>query len=100
MNKTPLTAQTNRIIQGRAPSLYLASLARDAGVTQPVIEAHVGTYAANAAFMVKDDFDGFLADRRSRLLRLIGDAMGKPVEGTQDDTGIEPAESDEDLDDE
>jgi hypothetical protein len=100
LNKTPLTAQTNRIIQGRAPSLYLPSLARDAGVTQRTIEAHVATHAADPAFMLKDDFDGFLADRRNRLLRLISEAMGKPVEGTLGDGVIEPAETDEDLDDE
>jgi hypothetical protein len=100
LNKTPLTAQTNRIIQGRAPSVYLPRLARDAGVTQHTIEEHVATHAADPGFMLKDDFDGFVADRRNRLLRLIGDAMGKSVEGTLGDGVIEPAETDEDLADE
>jgi hypothetical protein len=99
-NKTPLTAQTNRIIGGHAPSQYLAYLARDADVPPEAIEAHVATHAADSAFMLKDDFDGFLADRRSRLLHLIGDAMGKPIEAGLGDGVIEPAETDEDLDDE
>jgi hypothetical protein len=99
-NKTPLTAQTNRIIQGRAPSLYLPALARDADVQQDVIEGHVATHAADPAFMLKDDFYGFIADRRSRLLHLIGDAIGKPIEGTLGEGIVEPAETDEDLEDE
>jgi len=99
-NKTPLTAQTNRIIQGRAPSLYLPALARNAGAEQDAIEGHVATHAADPAFMLKDDFDGFIADRRSRLLRLIGDAMGKPIEEILDEGVVEPTETDEDLEDE
>jgi hypothetical protein len=50
--------------------------------------------------MLKDDFDGFIADRRSRLLRLIGDAMGKPIEEIPDEGVVEPTETDEDLEDE
>jgi hypothetical protein len=53
-NKTPLTAQTNRIIQGRAPSLYLPALARSAGAPQEAIEGHVTTHAADPAYMLKD----------------------------------------------
>jgi len=97
LNKTPLTAQTNRIIQGRAPSLYLPALARNADAPQDAIEAHVATHAADPALMLKDDFDGFTADRRARLLQLIGHAMGKRLEETPDDAVIE---TDDDLDDE
>jgi hypothetical protein len=96
LNKTPLTAQTNRIIQGHAPSLYLPALADSAGASQDAIEAHVATHAADPAFMLKDDFDGFTADRRARLLQLIGDAMGKRIDLTLDD---DTAEADDDPDD-
>lgn len=99
LDKTPLTAQTNRIIQGRAPSLYLPALARSADAPLDAIERHVATHAADPAFMFKDDFEGFIADRRGRLLRMIGDAMGKRIEGTLGEGIIEPAETDEDLDD-
>ncbi len=85
LNKTPLTAQTNRIIQGRAPSLYLPALGRSADVPQDAIEGHVATHAADPAFLLKDDFDGFIADRRSRLLQLIGDAMGKNIDTAPED---------------
>jgi hypothetical protein len=94
-----LTAQTNRIIQGRAPSLYLPALARNADASQDAIEAHVTSHAANPAFMLKDDFDGFIADRRRRLLRTISDAMGKRADETLGESVIEPAEADEDLHD-
>ena len=81
------------------PSLYLPALARSADAPLDAIERHVATHAADPAFMFKDDFEGFIADRRGRLLRMIVDAMGKRIEGTLGEGIIEPAETDEDLDD-
>jgi hypothetical protein len=102
VNKTPLTARTNRIILGRAPSQYLPSLAKDAGVPLTNIEEHVATHAVDAAYLLKDDFDGFMAARRASLLRLISNAMGKPVEsaGVIIEGVAEPSETNEDLEDE
>jgi hypothetical protein len=54
------------------------------------------------ALLEADDFEKFLAVRRSALLQLISDAMGKPIEpaaAAPEDTA-EPEASDDDLDDE
>ncbi len=46
VNKTPLTARTNRVIGGRAPSEYLPRLASSAGVDADSISKHVSTNGA------------------------------------------------------
>jgi hypothetical protein len=87
-------AKTNRIIQGRAPLLFLPALARNAGAPREAIQAHVATHAADPAFMLKDDFDDFTADR-AHLLKLTGEAMGRRIEERLGDDTVRP---DEDLD--
>ena len=63
VNKTPLTARTNRVIGGRAPSEYLPRLASGAGVDPDTISKHVSTHLARADLMELDAFDAFFATR-------------------------------------
>jgi len=100
VNKTPLTARTNRVIGGWAPSVYLPRLANSAGVTESVIEANVSTHVVNPSLLQADDFTAFMNDRRFALLRLVGEAMGRPIETTLTEDVDEPAGSEEDLEDE
>jgi hypothetical protein len=96
-NKTPLTARTNRIIGGYAPSTYLSRLTSSAKIDRQQIDQHISTHFVDVALLEADDFV-----RRSALLQLISDAMGKPLEpaaAVPEDTA-EPEASDDDLDDE
>lgn len=79
INKTPLTARTNRVIGGWAPSEYLTRLTNSAGVPRPEVESHIVTHDVDVDILTSDDFDRFYADRRESLLTLIGTAMGKDV---------------------
>lgn len=88
INKTPLTARTNRVIGGYAPSDYLARLANSAGVDGGTIEAHVRTHVVNVEYLASDNFTAFIEDRRAALLELIGDAMGKPVVAEQNSDSL------------
>jgi hypothetical protein len=101
-NKTPLTARTNRIIGGYAPSAYLSRLMSSAKIDRQEIDQHIRTHFVDVAHLERDNFDKFLAARRSALLQLISDAMGKPVDpaATAPDASAEPETSDDDLDDE
>jgi hypothetical protein len=63
VNETPLTARTNRVIGGRAPSEYLERLANSAGLDADMIRKHVSTHLADADPMARDDFEAFFADR-------------------------------------
>jgi hypothetical protein len=80
INKTPLTARTNRIIGGRGPSEYLPRLASSAKVDLATVGKHVTTHLADADLMARDDFEAFFATRAHALLEKISSAMGKPIE--------------------
>jgi hypothetical protein len=79
VNKTPLTARTNRVIGGRAPSEYLPRLLNSAGIDSDTLAKQISTHLADINYMQVDDFDGFFADRQRALLDQIGAAMGKPI---------------------
>lgn len=83
INKTPLSARTNRIIGGVAPSAYLARLEKGGERIPPVaterLESILQTHELDVGLMRANEFDAFFNDRRERLLKLIETAMGKPA---------------------
>lgn len=79
VNKTPLTARTNRIIGGAAPSDYLERLTRSAETAREGVAGRIRTHLAEPELMAADDFEGFFAARRAALLGRISAAMGKAV---------------------
>jgi hypothetical protein len=83
INKTPLSARTNRIIGGVAPSAYLARLEKGGERIPPIetqrLESILRTHELDVGLMQANDFDAFFKDRRERLLKLIEKAMGKPA---------------------
>jgi hypothetical protein len=101
-NKTPLTARTNRIIGGYGPSAYLSRLTSSAKIDRHQIDQHICSHFVDVARLEADDFDRFLDARRSALLALISEAMGKPIETglASPEAMAEPETSDDDLDDE
>lgn len=80
VNKTPLSARTNRIIGGYAPSEYLGRLQNSADIDAETLDAHVRTHLADPMLMRLDDFEAFFETRRRLLLTRIGQAMGKPID--------------------
>lgn len=83
INKTPLSARTNRIIGGVAPSAYLARLEKGGeripSIPAERLESILRTHELDGSLMRTNDFDAFFNDRRERLLKLIETAMGKPA---------------------
>jgi hypothetical protein len=81
INKTPLSARTNRIIGGVAPSTYLARLEKGSEQNPPIVaerlKAILRTHEIDVELMRQNNFDTFFDDRRERLLNLIEAAMGK-----------------------
>jgi hypothetical protein len=79
INKTPISARTNRMIGGDAPSHYLARLQDHQQVQlgdeamNAILEGHrIPTEALRA-----DDFHAFYSERKGLLLEIIEKAMGK-----------------------
>jgi hypothetical protein len=79
LNKTPLTAASNREIGGRAPSDYLARIEAKQGLTPAQMDAILRSHLIEPTFLRADDFAGFLADRKRRLAELAARAMGAPL---------------------
>jgi hypothetical protein len=94
INKTPLTAHTNRVIGGRAPSEYLDRLASSAKVDPGVLEKQISTHLCRVDLLRADDFQGFFAARKQALLGAIADAMGKPVAEEIASDAVDVAEKD------
>lgn len=81
VNKTPLSARTNRIIGGSAPSAYLTRLEKGGEKHQPIsaddLDEVLLSHEIVPTLLRGDDFESFMAARREALLGLIEGAMGK-----------------------
>ncbi|ADB51676.1 DUF262 domain-containing protein [Conexibacter woesei] len=99
VNKTPLTARTNRAIGGRAPSEYLRGLRERDGIAETVEDANLRSHMIEVDALRADDFERFFEARQRALLLAIGQVMGKSLVA-EAVTVVEPASYDElDADD-
>lgn len=83
MNKTALSATTNRKIGGRSPSEYIKIVESTAGIQGDELNKVLSTHLLDPHTLRVADFDAFFAHRRSQLLQLINQAMGKPIVDTE-----------------
>ena len=80
VNKTPLSAKTNRMIGGNAPSVYLARLQKtDTGISEERLNNILRSHLIEPDALRKDNFDLFFRTRQDALLSRIEKAMGKPI---------------------
>lgn len=79
VNKTAVSAATNRKIGGQAPSAYLLKLQKGAETTAEDLSRRVAQHHIDYDALQADDFDRYFEARQRRLLELIGAAMGKAV---------------------
>jgi hypothetical protein len=93
LNKTPLSARTNRIIGGDAPSIYIERLAKKAEVSEKIIITSISTHRIDISDLKSDDFESHLENRAVALLEQIKGAMGKDVAESQ----VEVIDDDDDF---
>jgi hypothetical protein len=82
INKTPLSARTNRIIGGAAPSVYLEELAKeaaDASDPEAVLDSRLRSHLIEPHLLRADRFEDFMSARQAALVSLIESATGKRV---------------------
>ncbi|MET0375725.1 MAG: hypothetical protein ABW128_15900 [Rhizorhabdus sp.] len=79
INKTALSAESNRAIGGSAPSVYLARIERNTGLSSDKLDDILRTHLIEPDHLCSDDFEAFFADRERRLAALAAEAMGKAV---------------------
>lgn len=87
INKTPISARTNRMIGGDAPSVYLTRLQahKQVQLGDEAMNALLEGHRIPAETLRADDFDAFYQQRKRRLLEIIEKAMGKkPLLGSDE----------------
>jgi hypothetical protein len=81
INKAPLTARTNRILSGKAPSNYIERLINSHKVDSFALDNHLQSHLIDPFLLKSDHFNEFVVDRATKLLNMIEKAMGKSVQG-------------------
>lgn len=80
INKTTISARTNRTIGGAAPSSYLKVIESRAQLESPRVDELLGTHLVPADMLRADDFEGYFKARRESLCKLVEAAIGKNVQ--------------------
>jgi hypothetical protein len=88
INKAPLTAKTNRIIGGKAPSVYLGEVEKRGKLSSERLDEIVESHLVSSNLLRDDDFDAFIRGRASKLLDLIEKSMGKAVAGRDSEEAV------------
>lgn len=80
VNKTTISARTNRTIGGVAPSAYLPVIETRAQINSTQLDGLVATHLIPADFLRQDHFENFFRTRRESLCELVEKAIGKAVQ--------------------
>jgi hypothetical protein len=77
LNKTPLSARTNRVIGGKAPSIYITALAEIVGGDLGIVLNAITSHRVDSNNLLQNDFDSHMEFRAIELLFQVNTAMGK-----------------------
>lgn len=79
LNKTALSARTNRIIGDKAPSEYIAKIQSAAGIQEERMNEILLSHRIDSVAIRNNDFHTFLNLRRESIIKLIEFAIEKSV---------------------
>ena len=85
VNKTPISASSNREIGGAAPSAYLGKLEKKGSVLPSDLDGYVETHWIDHSMLRNNEFQAFIIDRAKKLLGAIEQATGKTISGKDSD---------------
>ena len=99
VNKTALSAHTNRKIGGSAPGTYLSRIQSKDGIEPHILDSFLRSHDIDPVALRNDDFEQFFNLRFERLLSHVEHAMGKPINRQPGDNpfAIEPSNRVEQL---
>ncbi len=98
INKTAISAKTNRMIGSKAPSEYIPLVQKRGGTDAQSMDGILASHVIESKYLHADDFEGFIHAREDALLERIEKAMGKVADRQSEEEWFE---SDEDeLEDE
>ena len=78
INKTPLSARTNRIMSGAAPSIYIKKLISDY-ISEKDLFTAIESHKIDTDLLKSDNFCEFIIARAKSILNLISLAMKKEI---------------------
>ena len=86
VNKSAISARTNRKIGGKAPSFYCEKLDADTSAAGVELDEILRSRRIDPTLVRADDFDAFYTARKTALLEMIEGVMGKAAlrDGTGD----------------
>jgi hypothetical protein len=84
VNKTAISARTNRTIGGDAPSRYLKVIEQRAQIKSEALDCLLSKHLVPSARLRADEFDAYFVERREALCQLVERAIGKPVQRDTD----------------
>lgn len=79
INKTAISALTNRQIGGNAPSKYIRAIERRHGVAPERMDEILASHCIEARHLRTDDFWAFFSARAEALLGRIESVTGRPI---------------------
>lgn len=85
VNKTPLSARSNREIGGCSPSDYLERLEKKSSVSSEELDEYVKSHLIDCDLLRKNDFENFIVDRARKLLKAIEKKTGRTISGKDSD---------------
>lgn len=85
VNKTPISARSNREIGGVAPSAYLEKLEKKGSVSSSDLDGYVETHWIDYDLLRNNEFQRFIIDRAKKLLIAIESATGRTISGKDSD---------------
>ena len=86
INKTPLTAKTNRVIGGNAPSQYIKKI--EQSVNHENLRKYLVSHWIFFSDLVTDNFNSFIVCRARYILDAIEKSTGKKILGRNSDEVI------------
>lgn len=96
VNKTPMSAKTNKKMGGSAPSVYLRQIQDQAKVDDARMDEILRTHGIDSAHLRADNFDAFFAARSQFIFDQVERDIGKPVTRASDTDLPEENETGED----
>jgi len=81
LNKTALSASTNRFLGGDAPTIYLRRLQDRQNTTQDRLDGFLRTHFIEPTTLRSDNFGAMMAARATSLCAEIAAVTGRPVAG-------------------
>ena len=85
VNKTPISASSNREIGGVAPSVYLEKLEKKGSVLPSDLNSYVETHWIDHNLLRNNEFQNFIIDRAKKLLCAIESVTGRTISGKNSD---------------